>query len=43
MLRKLLGALALTIAVLWILHNPAQAAADVRHIIRALTTLVSAL
>lgn len=43
MLRKLLGWLALIAAALWILHNPAAAAADARQIIHALTTLTSSL
>jgi hypothetical protein len=41
--KKILGWLALALAAMWLLHNPAGAAADIRHIIHALSTLVSSL
>jgi hypothetical protein len=43
MLRKLLGWLAAAALALWVLHNPAGAAADVRQAIHALSTLASSL
>ena len=43
MIRKLLGWLALAAAAIWVVHNPAAAAADVRQVIHALTTLTSSL
>jgi hypothetical protein len=43
MLRKLLGWLALAALALWLLHNPAGAAADIRHAIDALTTLTNSI
>jgi hypothetical protein len=43
MLRKLLGWLAMIAVALWILHNPAAAAADVRQAIHAITTLADSL
>jgi hypothetical protein len=41
--KKLLGWVALAIAAIWIIHNPVQAAADVRQVVHAVTVLVSAL
>jgi hypothetical protein len=43
MLRKLLGWIALAALALWLLHNPAAAAADIHHAIAALTTLANSL
>jgi hypothetical protein len=40
-IRKLLGWLALIALALWVLHNPAGAAADIHQAIRAFTTLVN--
>jgi hypothetical protein len=42
-MRKLLGWAALAIAVIWTLHNPAQAAADIHQAVHALSVLASAL
>jgi hypothetical protein len=41
--RKLLGWLGLAAAAIWILHDPATAAATIRHAVTALTTLISSL
>lgn len=38
-MRKLLGWVALGIAVLWVINNPAQAADLIHHIAQAITTL----
>jgi hypothetical protein len=42
-MRNLLAWIALGIAVIWIIHNPVQAAADVHQVAHAVTVLVSAL
>lgn len=42
-MRKILGWIALIIAVLWVTKNPAAAAADLKQFMNALSTLVSAL
>lgn len=42
-MKKLLGWLALAIAVVWVVHNPGQAAALVHEVIHALSTLASSL
>jgi hypothetical protein len=42
-MRKVLGWIALAIAAMWLVKNPAAAAADIRQIAHALSTLVSAL
>jgi hypothetical protein len=41
--RKALTWLALAIAAMWVIHNPTAAAADLRQVMHALSTLVSAL
>jgi hypothetical protein len=41
--KKILGWLALAIAALWLIHNPAGAAADMHQLISALSTLASSL
>ncbi len=41
--KKILGWIALAIAVLWVIKNPAGAAADVKQFMNALSTLASAL
>jgi len=41
--KKLLTWAALIIAVMWVVKNPAGAAADLRQIAHALSTLVSSL
>jgi hypothetical protein len=43
MTRKLLTAAGVIIAVMWVMHNPDAAAADLRQFIHALGTLASAL
>jgi hypothetical protein len=42
-MRKLLAWIALGITVIWIIHNPTQAAVDTRQVVHAVTVLVSAL
>lgn len=42
-MKKILGWIALAIAVLWVIKNPAGAAADVKQFMNALSTLASAL
>ena len=42
-MRKALTWLALAIAALWVIKNPAGAAADLRQVIHALSILVSSL
>ena len=42
-MRKILGWLALVIAVLWAVHNPHQFASDVHQLTHALSTFVGAL
>jgi hypothetical protein len=39
--KKILGWLALAIAVMWVLKNPAGAAATVHQVFHALSTLVT--
>jgi hypothetical protein len=41
--KKILGWIALAIAALWLIKNPAGAAADMRQVVHALSTLASAL
>jgi hypothetical protein len=41
--KKLLTWLGLAVAVIWVIHDPATAAADIRQAIHAVTTLVSGL
>ena len=43
MARKILGWIALAIAAIWLLHNPAGAAALAHQIVHALTTLARSL
>jgi hypothetical protein len=43
MLRKTLTWLALIIAAIWIISNPAEAAATAKHIVHAITTLADSL
>ena len=38
-MKNVLGWVALGIAVLWVINNPAQAAAIIHHIAQAITTL----
>jgi hypothetical protein len=42
-IRKALAWLALIAVALWVLHNPAGAAAGIHHAIGALTTLINSL
>ncbi len=42
-MKKILGWIALAVAAMWLVKNPAAAAADLRQITHALSTLVSAL
>lgn len=40
-MKKLLGWVALVIAVIWVIQNPDNAAATVHHIFHSLSTLAS--
>ncbi|MGI8449401.1 MAG: hypothetical protein ACR2MP_19925 [Streptosporangiaceae bacterium] len=42
-MRKILGWIVLAIAVMWLVKNPTSAAADLKQLMNALSTLVSAL
>lgn len=42
-MKKILGWLVLAIAVIWLVKNPAQAAADAHKAVHALTTFASSL
>jgi hypothetical protein len=41
--KKILSWLALALAAMWLVKNPAGAAADLRQVVHALSTLVSSL